>query len=820
MKIHHLILVSMLVVSPVFALEQTAVNRYALIIGANNGGKDRVSLRYAQSDARLVAKVFDDLGGIDATRSEVLFEPTAENLIQRLTAMGENIRSHSRSDARNEFIFYYSGHSNESGILLGEELLEYKRLHKAIGEISSDVKVAILDSCASGAFTRIKGGKRRPTFLIDESSKVSGHAYLASSSADESAQESDAIGGSYFTHYFVSGLRGAGDLSNDKRVTLNEAYQFAFHETLARTESSLFGAQHAAYDIQLAGAGDLVLTDLHQASSTLVIPKEVSGRVYIRNSKEQLIVELKKNTEREIVLGMEPGDYTILVDNGEKLLKVGFTLVNNKSFVYDEQYATAVDRKVALARGDKPPIDRSEYAEVEVKISLFPDMEYENPPSMGKKEIVKFDVNLLAGQTDRLEGVGLGSLITFYREDAKWFNASSMVNFVGGDFEGGQGTGIANIVNGNLKGGQGAGVFNFVGGNLEGAMGSGVFNIISGDLIDGGVGAAGFNVIRGDMKGGMGAAGFNIVGGRLNNSGMGAAGFNIALGGGKGGMGAAGFNIVKGDFDGGQGAAGFNIAYGNMRGTQGSAGFNISAGDMNGVQGTAGFNVAKNLKGVQVSAGFNVAKELKGVQVSSINVAGKATGVHVGLFNFAREFSGVPVGLLSIYGNGRHDIGISLDELSDMMLSYKTGTKRIYNLLGLSTDSTQSHWRSKWAIGFTYNVSPRSYIDSDIMFASDIRYYGSQSGDTETQVLDIASQLGIDPLCVFCSQSNNTVSIRSAAHLRLARFLSVHAGASLNFLVDPRSDGKELKASIQPVNFSIGRSSFSFWPAVYAGVEF
>jgi hypothetical protein len=39
-------------------------------------------------------------------------------------------------------------------------------------------------------------------------------------------------------------------------VTLNEAYRFAFDETLARTETTSGGPQHAAYDISLAGTGD------------------------------------------------------------------------------------------------------------------------------------------------------------------------------------------------------------------------------------------------------------------------------------------------------------------------------------------------------------------------------------------------------------------------------------------------------------------------------------------------------------------------------------------------------------------------------------
>ena len=71
--------------------------------------------------------------------------------------------------------------------------------------------------------------------MFDQSIDVRGHAILTASAEDEAAQESDRIGGSFFTHYLVSGLRGAADSSADGRVTLTEAYRFAFDETLART---------------------------------------------------------------------------------------------------------------------------------------------------------------------------------------------------------------------------------------------------------------------------------------------------------------------------------------------------------------------------------------------------------------------------------------------------------------------------------------------------------------------------------------------------------------------------------------------------------
>ena len=83
------------------------------------------------------------------------------------------------------------------------------------------MRLAVLDSCASGALTRVKGGSFQAPFLVDDANKVKGYAILTSSSADEAAQESDRLQASFFTHSLVSGLRGAADTTGDSRVTLN-----------------------------------------------------------------------------------------------------------------------------------------------------------------------------------------------------------------------------------------------------------------------------------------------------------------------------------------------------------------------------------------------------------------------------------------------------------------------------------------------------------------------------------------------------------------------------------------------------------------------
>ena len=213
----------------------TTLRRFALLIGTNDGGPERIRLRYAVSDAQSFGRVLNELGGLDPADMQLLKEAGRSEVLSAISALATRVQQAKADGVRTEALVYYSGHSDEEGLLLRGELLSYAELRKALEKLPADVRIAVLDSCASGTMARTKGGVRRAPFMVDASTTVRGQAILTSSSGDEASQESDGLGGSYFTHNLVSGLRGAADASHDGRVTLSEAYQFAFDETLART---------------------------------------------------------------------------------------------------------------------------------------------------------------------------------------------------------------------------------------------------------------------------------------------------------------------------------------------------------------------------------------------------------------------------------------------------------------------------------------------------------------------------------------------------------------------------------------------------------
>ncbi|MBL4689598.1 MAG: hypothetical protein JKY37_33735, partial [Nannocystaceae bacterium] len=321
--------------------------------------------------------------------------------------------------------------------------------------VPADVRIVILGSCASGAFTRVKGGKRAAPFLVDAGAKIQGHAYLTSSSADENAQEADRIGGSYFTHFLTSGLRGAADSDGDNLVTLDEAYRFAFEETLAHTETSRAGAQHAAYDIELSGSGDLVMTDLRRTTGRMVIDPQVMGRVSVRSTSGRYVAELRMPPDGEsVVLALEPGSYTVTADNGRRLARAIVEVPKSGHVTVTRSLLHRIGRDKATTRGAEGPPD---YLHVPFNVGLMPAL------SVGGKArptITHFGAALLWSHSARTHGISMAIATDVTDEEVR----------------GTQWTVGASISRGNVVGAQLSAGFNWASTDVRGAQLGVAFN--------------------------------------------------------------------------------------------------------------------------------------------------------------------------------------------------------------------------------------------------------------------------------------------------------------------------------------------------------
>lgn len=403
--------------------EAAETRRFALVAGANFGGADRPTLRWADEDAGQVARVLSEYGGVRKSDEVLLLEPKRADLERALADLSRRVGAAQAQGQRTELLVYYSGHSDEQGLLLGGNRYEYGALRTQISAVPADVRVVILDSCSSGSITRTKGGTARPAFLADESVDVTGSAYLTSSAPDEAAQESDRLNGSFFTHFLVSGLRGAADTSSDGRVTLNEAYQFAYDETLSRTKITRAGAQHPAFDIRMAGTGDLVMTELSASSAILMVDEGIEGRLFVSDDKGKVVAELYKPAGRPVSLGLGAGTYTLLIEAPDRSRREGtFTLVEGQSVNFNAISMHAVSAEKTTVRGGEA------YVDVPFSMGIVPELAWP-PGDRPTKQHVALSLGLnSAAALDGVQAALVGNLV---RDDVRGAQVGVAFNSAG-----------------------------------------------------------------------------------------------------------------------------------------------------------------------------------------------------------------------------------------------------------------------------------------------------------------------------------------------------------------------------------------------------
>jgi hypothetical protein len=336
--------------------DELYTRRLALFVGSNKGGPDRPVLRYAIDDARAIGQVLEDMGGVLAEDARYLEDPDREDFRKALRELAAGVEGAKRTSRRVEVIFYFSGHSDEESLFLGAERVPYAELKGLIAALAADVRIAILDSCASGAVTLPKGVIKRPPFLMDTAYDMKGTAFVASSSAGEAAQESGRLRRSFFTHNLVSGMRGAADMNRDGRITLNEAYQFAFDGTLVQTEGTMAGAQHPSRHIEMSGTGDVVITELRKSAAVLVLDAGFGGRVFVHDASGVLLVELNKTAGREVAVGLDAGGYRIFVAGTSGAREAKVRLEDGQSVALQENDFAKAARIPTTVRGSTAPL--------------------------------------------------------------------------------------------------------------------------------------------------------------------------------------------------------------------------------------------------------------------------------------------------------------------------------------------------------------------------------------------------------------------------------------------------------------------------------
>ena len=758
--------------------EDTVMRRYALYVGSNYGGRDRVTLSYAVSDARTVSDVMQQLGGVMPTDSIILTDPSPAVV---KNTIGE-IKNRVKNDVtkRSEFFFYYSGHSDEKGLLLGDSVYRYEDLKKAIDSVEADVNIAVLDSCSSGAFTRMKGGVRRSPFLSDESVVASGHAFLTSSSEDEAAQESDDLGASFFTHYFVTALRGAADSALDGTVSLNEAYSYASGETLSRTEDTLAGPQHPSYDIQLAGTGELILTDLRAVSEQIMFEEKLRGRIFVRDSAGRLVVELKKIEGSPLAVSIGPGRYSMILDDGDQLLSADLMLTGGSKIIVMKDEFYPVPRSVNTVRGgthvasdDGRSVDKPAQAEPAVEYAASPSAETPEASRTINDTAAELDVIAERARKRALEAAGMstdtgnntepaaaetGNQSEVYETEngsVKFTPSSSSAAKPETDtapvkaepevIDRGFDFGIVASAD-NLKGVQLGAIGGEVEGFMDGIQIGGVFTEASGKVE--GVQVAGVFATADEDVDGLQIAGVwceaegDVLGGQI--SGIWNSAHDVSLA---------------------QVSGIFNVAEGKVMGAQASGIFNVAEDKVTGGQVAGIFNTAKDVDGVQVAGIMNIAEDVRGGQLGLLNFGGDVYGTQIGLINISEDLHGLPIGLINISENGLNDFSVWYSDNDFINFGFQIGTSTVYTFMhaGFSENWTDA---ASAGLGMGLELGgDKFFIDADLYGKSYQEGMGSAAANMQS---------------IFTGNADIFPAARISAGLKFFDFISVFAGMNLD----------------------------------------
>ncbi|HWU86721.1 MAG TPA: caspase family protein [Kofleriaceae bacterium] len=288
--------------------------RFAVVIGHNTGAADEQQLRYAESDAQRFADLLGDIGGVPDENQLVLRGKTAEQARHAMISINERIRTSLRSGADSVLFVYYSGHGDADTLHLGDTRLPLRELESLVRGSPAGVRVLVIDSCRSGSITRVKGGApARPSTLATAAPLLGeGMVVLTASTFGEDAQESDQLGGSFFTHYLLSGLRGAADEDGDRIITVAEAFSYTRDQTIVASSRTLAGTQHPTFHYDLRGRADLVLADLGSAAGhgKLTLPAGATWLVMRTVSSRAVVGEIAADARRR-TLSLRPGTYAV-----------------------------------------------------------------------------------------------------------------------------------------------------------------------------------------------------------------------------------------------------------------------------------------------------------------------------------------------------------------------------------------------------------------------------------------------------------------------------------------------------------------------------
>lgn len=434
------------------AICATQPQRVAVIVGANDAALGRKPLRYAHADARLMADVLKDLGGFSAPQVHLLLDPEPSAVLARLDEVL------AQATPETLVVFYYSGHADAQALFTHGKPLSLRDIRQRLDADRARVRIGVIDACRGGGWTGTKGLHETEPFEVNIPLELSneGSVLIASSSGLEDAHESEALGGSFFTHHFAAALRGAADRNGDGLVTVAEAFDYAKVLTIRDTAMQASAPQHPSFQVNLRGRQDLALATIAQGR-TLVALEQTEGPLQLVHLDSGLIVLEVPPGKRTMRLAVPAGRYLLRRRVGPKVLGKEFSVRSGSVVAVSETNLEVSGQENLVAKHSEPnPTTLSTLPDGFVEFQIALGVRHETGPGVqfsgGDDQDVTGNLNIVYAFTDRLQWT-LPTLAFAYRfgqsEVREWIPWGGLLGWglgasglMGAFFEGSLGAGL------------------------------------------------------------------------------------------------------------------------------------------------------------------------------------------------------------------------------------------------------------------------------------------------------------------------------------------------------------------------------------------
>jgi uncharacterized caspase-like protein len=140
-------------------------------------------------------------------------------------------------------LFFFSGHGNRNVFFAYDKSLYFSTLHSIFKQTKARRKFIFADACFAGTL-------RQPGAQPASGKPNAGNNVLLflSSRSDQYAQENKLLGNGVFTHFLVTGLKGAADANSDSYVTARELFDFVHPKVKERTNESQIPVMWGKFD--------------------------------------------------------------------------------------------------------------------------------------------------------------------------------------------------------------------------------------------------------------------------------------------------------------------------------------------------------------------------------------------------------------------------------------------------------------------------------------------------------------------------------------------------------------------------------------------